>query len=158
MTGFAALREKVRAADAAVMPESVARMRWGAAQLAELQRTRLRELLACAAERSPFYARRLRGLDVARFELADLARVPSVSKHELMCELDDVFTDRRLDRTLVEGALAATGHEPVPVLDAYLVQATGGSSGGRGIFVSDASAWAEVSAGARRWISRTPRP
>jgi phenylacetate-CoA ligase len=69
-----------------------------------------------------------------------------------MRELDLVFTDRRLDRALVERALAATGREPVPVLDAYLVQATGGSSGRRGIFVSDASSWAEVSAGARRWI------
>jgi phenylacetate-CoA ligase len=152
MSAFAEFREKFRAEDTAAMPALFARMRWSAGQLAELQTARLRELLACAAERSPFYARRLRGLDPARFELADLARVPSVSKPELMRELDDVFTDRRLSRALVERTLAATRNEPVPILDAYLAQATGGSSGRRGVFVSDASTWAEVSGGARRWI------
>ena len=152
MTSFAELREKFAAANEAAMPALFARMRWSAGQLAELQTTRLRELLACAGERSPFYARRLRGLDLAQFALADLPRLPSVTKHELMGELDDVFTDRRLDRALAERALAATRHEPVPVLDSYLVQATGGSSGRRGIFVSDAPAWAEVSGGGRRWI------
>jgi len=144
VSGFAELRERARAANAARMPEYLARMRWGAAQLAELQRARLRELLAYAAERSPFYARRLRG--------PDLAGVPSVSKAELMENLDDVFTDRRLDRGGVERALEATRAEPVPLFDAYIVQATGGSSGRRGVFVSELATFGEVSAGALRWM------
>jgi phenylacetate-coenzyme A ligase PaaK-like adenylate-forming protein len=152
MSAFATLRERARAESAVRLPECLARMRWGAPQLAELQVARLRALLREAAERSPFYARRLRGLDPARVELGDLARIPPVSKAELMSELDSVFTDRRLSRALAEDAVAATRTEPVPLLDAYFVQATGGSSGQRGVFVSDLGCSAEVTAGALRHI------
>lgn len=134
------------------MPEFVARATLDAAAIAELQRARLRELVAWAAEHSPFYARRLRGLDPTRMELADLPRVPAVTKAELMSDLDDVFTDRRLRRPLLEDALAATKDMPVPVCDEYLVQATGGSSGRRGIFVSDVDAGIEVSAAVTRAV------
>jgi hypothetical protein len=39
-----------------------------------------------------------------------------MTKPEMMASLDDVFTDRRLNRALVEEALAATTSEPVPIL------------------------------------------
>jgi len=147
-----ALVEQVRAATRTIAPKLFERARFGREQLAALQTQRLRALLSHAAEHSPFWARRLHGLDLARFELADLVRIEPVSKAELMAALDDVFTDRALDRKQVEESLARTGRDPVPLLGRYLAQATGGSSGQRGVFVSDAATWAEVSGGSFRAI------
>jgi phenylacetate-coenzyme A ligase PaaK-like adenylate-forming protein len=159
MSAFEEFRERARAASAPHRAEHFARMRLPAGEIAALQTRRLGELLACAAERSPFYARRLRGLDPARIELSDLARIPPVSKDELMNELDSVFTDRRLSRALVEDAIAATRTEPVPLLGSYLVQATGGSSGRRGVFVFDPLCADEVVAGAlRHYLARAAAP
>ena len=72
------------------------RLGWDAGQLAAHQRDRLRVLLAHAAEHSPFHAQRLRGLDLERLELTDLARLPVMTKSQMMAEFDDVVTDRRL--------------------------------------------------------------
>lgn len=55
----------------------------------------------------------------------------------MMESLDDVFTDIRLNRGLVEQALAATATEPVPILGRYTALASGGVSGQRGLFVND---------------------
>jgi phenylacetate-coenzyme A ligase PaaK-like adenylate-forming protein len=57
-----------------------ARLGWDANELAAHQRERLRVLLAHAAEHSRFHAPRLRGLDVSRFEVGDLARLPVMTK------------------------------------------------------------------------------
>jgi phenylacetate-coenzyme A ligase PaaK-like adenylate-forming protein len=148
--------ERAHAARQTITPQVFARSSWSAAQIAELQIRRLRELLACAAERSPFWTPRLRGLDAARCGLADLARIAPVSKAELMHRLDDVFTDRALTRARAEDAIAATSTATVPILDRYLAQATGGSSGLRGVFVSDLETLCEVMAGALRAMARTP--
>jgi phenylacetate-CoA ligase len=63
-----------------------------------------------------------------------------MTKTEMMAALQEVFTDRRLTRDLVDQALAATGTQPVPILDHYLVLASGGSSGQRGVVVLDPAA------------------
>ncbi len=91
-------------------------------------------LLAYAAEFSPFHARRLRGLDLSRFEPGDLARLPVMTKSQMMAEFDDVVTDRRLSRRLAEQHLAAPAHAPGLLLDEYVCLASGGSSGLRGVF------------------------
>ena len=111
------------------------RLGWDSGQLAGHQRERLRVLLGHAAEHSPFHARRLRGLDPARFEVGDLARLPVMTKGQMMAEFDDVVTDRRLSRRLAEQHLAASLHEPGLLLGEYVCLASGGSSGLRGIFV-----------------------
>lgn len=82
---------------------------------AEHRRAALRRVLSHAREHSPFYARRLAAIDPDRFEVEDLARIPVLTKLDMMRELDDVFTDRRLNRALVEEALTAAGSEPVPM-------------------------------------------
>jgi phenylacetate-coenzyme A ligase PaaK-like adenylate-forming protein len=115
------------------------RLGWDATQLARHQRERLRLLLAHAAEHSPFHARRLRGLDPSRFEAGDLARLPVMTKTQMMAEFDNVVTDRRLSRRLVEQHLAASLHEPGLLLDQYVCLTSGGSSGLRGIFVQTLS-------------------
>jgi phenylacetate-CoA ligase len=111
------------------------RLGWDAAELAAHQRERLRVLLAYAAEYSPFHARRLRGLDLSRFEFGDLARLPVMTKTEMMAEFDDVVTDRRLSRRLAEQHLAGSTHTAGLLLDEYVCLASGGSSGLRGVVV-----------------------
>ena len=115
------------------------RLGWDASQLAHHQRERLRLLLAHAAGHSPFHARRLRGLDPSRFELADLPRLPVMTKAEMMAQFDAVATDRRLSKHQVEQHLAASAREPSLLLDEYVCLASGGSSGLRGVFVQGAA-------------------
>jgi phenylacetate-coenzyme A ligase PaaK-like adenylate-forming protein len=119
------------------MPELIERLRWNRDQIETSQRQQLRALLACAIENSPFHRRRLSNLDPGRFDLPDLPGLPVMSKAEMMESLDDVFTDRRLNRGLVEQALAATASEPVPILGRYTALVSGGSSGRRGVFIYD---------------------
>jgi hypothetical protein len=92
-------------------------------------------LLAYAAEYSPFHARSLSGLDLSRFDAGDLARLPVMTKAQMMAEFDDVVTDRRLSRPLVEQHPAASAHTAGLLLDEYVCLASGRSSGLRGVFV-----------------------
>ncbi|OBI17541.1 hypothetical protein A5712_23795 [Mycobacterium sp. E2327] len=63
-----------------------------------------------------------------------------MTKADMMADLDDVFTDRRLRRADVESALSRTRAEPVPLRDGYVALASGGCSGARGLFVLDREA------------------
>jgi phenylacetate-CoA ligase len=137
---FAGFRDALQAELLARMPEHVERLGWGADRIAARQRAGLRALLAHAIEYSPFHRRRLAGVNPEHVEVADLSRLPVMTKAEMMGDLADVFTDRRLSPSLVERALAATTREPVPILDRYVALGSGGSSGERGVFVSDREA------------------
>ncbi|MDN5860970.1 MAG: hypothetical protein L0H84_20385 [Pseudonocardia sp.] len=137
---YVALRDRLQQALLAAYPQHHARMCWGRARIAEHQRDRLRSVLAHAVEHSPFHARRLAGIDIDAIDPGDLATLPVMTKAQMMADLDDVFTDRRLRRHVVEDAVTATGAEPIPVLGEYLVFASGGSSGERGVFVYDVEA------------------
>jgi phenylacetate-coenzyme A ligase PaaK-like adenylate-forming protein len=126
------------------------RLGWDADQLATHQQQRLRALLAHAAEHSPFHGRRLRGLDPDHFQLGDLARLPVMTKSQMMDGFDDVLTDRRLNRHLVEEHLAACQREPALLFDRYVCLASGGSSGERGIFVQTLGEWLDFTASLAR--------
>jgi phenylacetate-CoA ligase len=119
------------------------RLGWDAGQLARHQRERLRLLLAHAAGHSPFHTRRLRGLDPGRFELADLPRLPVMTKAQMMAQFDAVVTDRRLSLRLVEQHLAASLHTPGLLLGQYVCLTSGGSSGLRGVFVQTLGEYAD---------------
>ncbi len=136
-TGFDQLRTQVQAELLARLPDHIERLRWSYQQIKAAQQEGLRGLLSKAIESSPFHCRRLGGIDPSRFELADLASLPVMTKAQMMESLDDVFTDKRLNRGLVEQALAATTTEPVPILSRYTALASGGVSGQRGVFVAD---------------------
>ena len=82
----------------------------------------------------------------------DLSALPVMTKSDVITEFDDVLTDRRLTRALVEEALAATGTEPRPVLGEYLAFASGGSSGQRGVFVHDRGAQVQFVASVSRGL------
>jgi phenylacetate-CoA ligase len=140
---FDEVRSRVQADLLAGLPAHFSRLSWDAGRLREWQRDRLRGLLADVMRRSAFHARRLSGVDPARFELADLASLPVMTKSEMMADFDAVVTDPRLTREAAEAALAATRTEPRPLPGGHLCMATGGSSGQRGIFAYDQAAVAE---------------
>ncbi len=154
-TGLDALRMRYGEAFGARLPEHIRRLPWDAEQLAAHQRERLRVLLACAIERSPFHARRLGGIDPGRFELADLARLPVMSKEQMMAGWDELATDRRLTRARAEAHLAACADQPSLLDGRYVCLASGGSSGLRGLFVQTIEEFAEFSASIlRRLVAR----
>jgi len=140
---FADLRRQIQADIFANLPERLNRLRWDGDCLRALQRDRLRALLAHVMQHSAFHARRLQGIDPGRFELADLRRLPVMTKADLMADFDQVVTDHRVSRAAAERSLAATSTEPVPIPGGFLCMATGGSFGQRGIFAYDAAGTAE---------------
>ena len=141
--GFDEVRGHIQADIFSGLAERVSRLAWDAARLREWQRARLRVLLGHVTQRSAFHARRLRDVDPARIELEDLARLPVMTKAEMMAAFDEVVTDPGLNRAAAERALAATSAEPVPLPGGHLCMATGGSSGQRGVFSYDRAAATE---------------
>jgi phenylacetate-coenzyme A ligase PaaK-like adenylate-forming protein len=129
------LRTRTGAELTARLPGHIERLRWDADRLASHQRDRMRALLNHALEHSPFHARRLRGINPDRFDLAELTSLPTMSKADMMAAFDDLVTDRRLSLRLVEDHLARSTSEPSLLLDDYVCLASGGSSGLRGVFV-----------------------
>jgi phenylacetate-coenzyme A ligase PaaK-like adenylate-forming protein len=144
------LRARMAAAIGGRMAGHIGRLGWSADQLAGLQRTRLRALLARAVERSPFHAARLAGIDASRFELADLDRLPIMTKAPMMASFDEIVTDRRLTRDRVEQHLAASVTEAALLHGDYVCLVSGGSSGLRGVFVQTAEEYAEFAASVMR--------
>ena len=143
LSGLDLLRARMATAMGGQLPGHVRRLGWSPAQLAGFQRDRLRALLARATERSPFHAARLRGVDPGRFELADLPRLPVMTKAQMMDDFDAAVTDPRLTRNLVERHLASSSAEPSLLLGDYVCLLSGGSSGRRGLIVQTVSEYAD---------------
>jgi phenylacetate-CoA ligase len=148
--GLDMLGARMAAAIGGRMAGHIERLGWSAEQLADGQRARLRALLARAIDRSPFHAARLAGIDADRFELADLAALPVMTKAQMMESFDQVVTDQRLTRDLVEQHIAASIAEPALLLRDYVCLVSGGSSGLRGVFVQTAEEYAEFAASVMR--------
>jgi phenylacetate-coenzyme A ligase PaaK-like adenylate-forming protein len=136
----AELRDADRAAAPAVLGELLGRLTWSGEQLRAEQTTGLRRLVAVAKERSPWHRERLRHVEPAQLTLSDLASLPTMTKDDLMTDFDEIVTDRRLTRALAESHLATLEGDRY-LLEEYHVLASGGSSGRRGIFVFDRTAW-----------------
>ena len=154
-TDLDALRARYSEAFGTQLPDHIKRLPWDAGRLAAHQRERLRALLACAIERSPFHARRLAGIQPGRFELTDLAGLPVMSKEQMMAGFDEVLTDRRLARVRVESHLMASVDAPSLLSGRYVCLASGGSSGLRGLFVQTVEEFAEFTASVMRRLVAT---
>jgi phenylacetate-CoA ligase len=137
------LRECFGRTLASRLPPHIGRLGWDAQQLAAHQTEQLRALLATALERSPFHARRLAGVDPARFELSQLAELPVMTKQQMMAGFDDLLTERRVTRVRAEQQLATCAHDPGLLDGRYVCLASGGSSGVRGLFVQTAEEYVE---------------
>ena len=140
------LRKRAAAELEARLPSHLGRLGWDRVRLAAHQRDRLRELLACAAANSRFHARRLAGIDLDRFEVADLPRLPVMTKAEMMTRFDDVVTDRRVSMRQVQAHLDASKTRASLLLDEFVCLASGGSSGVRGVFVQTAGSYMDFMA------------
>ena len=109
ITDLELLRTRVSGAIGSRMPEHITRLGWDAGRLAAHQRDRLRALLARAIADSPFHAGRLRGVDPDRFELADLARLPVMTKADMMENFDAASV---LSISLAASCMIAEGSAP----------------------------------------------
>lgn len=132
--------ERLRAAhvDAveAALGDHIGRIDWTREQIEYHQTERLRSLLAYARERSPFHARRLRGIDTSAVTTADLARLPMMSKAQAKDEWDDIITVPDLTRAGAERILASQQWFSYTPADQQIFS-SGGSSGVRGVYVWD---------------------
>ena len=103
--------------------------------------------------RSPFYQRFHAGL-----EGRPLADLPVLTKAELMTSFDDVVTDRDIRLADVEAHLGQIVGD-VRFRGRYRVVSTSGTTGLRGIFLSDPTEWAHVIASyarAQEWAAIVP--
>jgi phenylacetate-CoA ligase len=133
----------------AALPAHLDRLAWDAERIRAHQRDRLRALLRHAKAHSRFHAERLAGVDPARFELADLPSLPTMTKAEMMAGLDELLTDPRLSRAVLERHLAGLT-EATPLLGEYVVLASGGSTGERGVFAYGPDAIVDYTLGLTR--------
>jgi phenylacetate-CoA ligase len=151
-TSIELLRARMAACAAVRVPSHLERLGWSAGQLADFQQQRLRALLRRAMDRSPFHTARLAGINPGEFELADLSLLPVMTKAQMLASFDQIVTDKRLTRDVVERHLACSAVEPSLLLGDYVCLVSGGSSGLRGLFVQTAEEYAEFG-GAIKWTT-----
>lgn len=143
------------------LPQHVARLSWSVDEInAERQRA-LRETLAFAKRKSPWHATRLACVDPSIFTEADLKSLPVMTKADVMGHWDEIVTDPRL--TLAEcnaniAAKLADTRADYYYLDDYLVIATGGSSGVRGVFPWGWDEFIEIACATFRYQLRDAPP
>jgi phenylacetate-coenzyme A ligase PaaK-like adenylate-forming protein len=132
--------ERLRAAHLsavhAALDDHVERLAWSADRLRRHRDQALRSLLGYARERSPFYAERLRGLDLDALTAADLSSVPILTKAEAQADWDAIVTTPDLNRVGAERILREQAWFSYTSGDQQ-VFSSGGSSGVRGVYVWD---------------------
>lgn len=107
---------------------------WSRARLEAHQRRSSERLRRFAYRRSPFYRKFHAGMERRPF-----AELPILTKARMMENFDDLVTDRRIRLAEIEEFLHLAG---APLFrNRYLVLATSGSTGLRGIFVFDEGEW-----------------
>lgn len=129
------------------------REHWPRDRLLQHQQERLAALRKFALERSPFYGRFHTGL-----EGRPLSELPVLTKAELMANFDGLVTDRGIRLEEVEAHLAAVTGD-AKFRNHYRVVSTSGTTGLRGIFLSDPAEWAQVIASyarAQEWAGIVP--
>lgn len=141
----------------ALARRKAARDRWPPERIRAFQSARFGALARHAARRTRLYAALYAGIDLS--DPLDPSRLPETGKRLLMERFEEGVTDPRLTRARVlDHATQLSGDA---LLDgAYRVIATTGTSGLRGHFVYDRSAWRAVLADTLRWnamIGLSPR-
>ena len=140
----------------AALPRYVGQLQWSADQLRTERERRMRVLLATAKTRSAWHRERLRHIDAATFTERDLRSLPTMSKDDLMNNFEAVVTvaaHARRRRRHVERP-----PENLYLFDRYLVLASGGSSGCRGVFVYDWEGFVAFYCQVNRWSVRNGLP
>jgi phenylacetate-CoA ligase len=154
-------RREQLAAVAERLPAHVSRLAWSKDQIKAERQRALHETLAFAKARSAWRAKRLSGLDAESFTEADLARLPVMTKADVMSNWDELVTDRRLTlagcNANITGKLEGSTKDYY-YLDDYLVIATGGSSGVRGVFPWSWDEFIEIACATFRYQLRDEPP
>lgn len=121
---------------------------WSRPRLLAYQRAEFLRIARHAQASSKFYQDLYHGIEItADF---DPARLPITDKRRLMEKFDLVPTDPRLRRAELERILGQASGDQF-FLGRYRIVATAGTSGLRGIFVYDRTAWRTVLANTFRW-------
>ncbi len=141
MSDYEARRQRHVADALALAPLLIERLDWPAGRLAAHRTRQLRELVRIATERSPWYRKRLSGVDIDRLDETRMAELPVLTKAELMEHFDNIVTDSRLSLAGLEAHLS-TVETGTYLLGRYTALTSGGSCGQRGVFVYDWDAWA----------------
>jgi phenylacetate-coenzyme A ligase PaaK-like adenylate-forming protein len=149
------LVEKKRAAHYAhfcdLMPELITRLSWSRQRIDAYKTGALRDLIRHAQEHSPWHARRLSQLDPSAVTLADLARIPPMTKNDLMENWDEIVTVPGAN--LREGEEALRGmRDQFYIWGDNVLFASGGTGGRPGIFLYDWTALALNWAGMARVV------
>jgi phenylacetate-CoA ligase len=105
------------------------------------QEERFRALLAHAAQHSPYYRRKLAGLDLATCSLSDL---PTLTKAEMMENYDDLVTDPRIKKADLSAFTDDLSNLGRLYLGSYGVSHTSGSQGQPALIVQDQDALALI--------------
>lgn len=153
-------RREHLAAVAQRLPQHLERLSWSRDQLSAERQRALRETLAFAKANSPWHAARLQDIDADSFTESDLTRLPVMSKHDVMSNWDDVVTDRQLKLAECNDHIGAKleGSGDYYYLDRYMVIATGGSSGVRGVFPWGWQEFIEIACATFRYQLRDEPP
>jgi len=107
-------------------------------EIRRLQQLRLAQVLLAAVRGSSVYRQRLHRLPDGLDPLKILARIPPVTRHELMDRFAEWVTDPELELSALRAHTADPGRIGEPFLGRYLVWESSGTSGMPGIFVQDA--------------------
>jgi phenylacetate-CoA ligase len=115
------------------------RLTWTSDGRAATRDELLRSMLAKAVDGSAWHRNRLAKADIGEITSEDLSSLPTMTKADLMGNWEEIVTDPTV--TLREAQRVLDAHaagEPFRFLhDRYLVVATGGSTGVRGVIVGD---------------------
>ena len=149
-TGFHERRLRHAAQMPRVLGAALERVDWSREQLSAFRQQALRALLGRAKQASAWYAQRLATIDPESATEQDLARIPPMTKQDLMAHWNEIVCDPRLTLADCEEHLAHL-HEPHDLHDEYLVFTSGGSSGVRGVFVYSWDEATLFNATAMRW-------
>ncbi|MFP4002714.1 MAG: phenylacetate--CoA ligase family protein [Alphaproteobacteria bacterium] len=133
------------------LPHYLRRLTWSREQVLAEQTRALREMLRHAKENSPWYARRLKGIDVDRIDGATVDLLPVMTKREFMENWDEIVTDRSLDFESASQRLAANTDD-FYIGNGHHVVASGGSSGYPGLFAFDWHGWSAMALGPLRGL------
>jgi putative adenylate-forming enzyme len=126
--------------------------RWTPALLESHQTRCVTALRQYALAHSPFYRNFHSG-----YETRPLQELPILTKSTMMERFDDLVTDRRLRLADLEAFLRSDGSDGL-YLKRYVVLATSGSTGRRGVFVFDDQEWIRAIASITRPIAWAQPP
>lgn len=140
MADYETLRQRHLARLLEVLPEQLARLTQPHEERRREREAALRAIVAHARAHSPWHRARLAAVAPDRLTESGLRSLPTMTKDDLMSHFDEIVTDRRLTRDVVEAHLAGLTTDAY-LLDEYHVCASGGSSGRRGAFVFDFEGW-----------------